>query len=82
MTFLLLVSSISAKNSDLALSNAEKKKLDKFNTGKNINKNARELRYFRLPWLPPNYDRWSPSKINRTELTAALGLFAFFWVCR
>ena len=33
-------------------------------------KSARELSYFRLPWLSKDYDRWSSSSINRRGLTA------------
>ncbi|MCH2209474.1 MAG: hypothetical protein MK132_26940 [Lentisphaerales bacterium] len=32
----------------------------------NLSKEARELPYFRLPWMDQNYDRWSQTKIKRS----------------
>jgi hypothetical protein len=37
---------------------------------KNAHKSARELPYFRLSWMPKDYDRWQSSAIKRTKLSA------------
>ncbi|EDM25406.1 hypothetical protein LNTAR_09741 [Lentisphaera araneosa HTCC2155] len=52
-----------AKNSELQQENQPVK------INENIFKEARELPYFRLPWMEEKYDRWSQSKVARTALT-------------
>jgi hypothetical protein len=51
-------------------SDTEQRKQVKRKTAKNISKDARELPYFRLPWMDKNYDRWSHTKIKRSKLSA------------
>jgi len=47
----------------------QKKQTAPVKIAENINKEAHELPYFRLPWMDENYDRWSQTKINRSQLS-------------
>ncbi len=44
---------------------------DSVGVAENISKEARELSYFRLPWMDEDYDRWSQTGVERRPLTVA-----------